>query len=115
MAKTVTGTSKVETAYGNTLKTPISFEFSHVEYSDYSEVPESDKLTPKDMLQVVNASLKASARAKAQNEALEAAGIKKPSLDDPAVQLSTMVKVLMKAGKDESTATQLAKAALGIE
>lgn len=114
MPKTQTKKATVATAYGVNLAEPIEFSFSYEELVKGDEVPAAEVPDAEDIRSYVNQKRSAAARASAQNEALNAAGIKKPTLDDPAVQLATMVKVLVAAGNDEVTATTIAKSALGL-
>lgn len=108
----VTKTSTVENAYGQKLDAPVKFEYSYEELSAYSEIPEKELPDEDEILTVVNAKRNASARAAAQTKALAAAGVSKPTLEDPKVQFNTMVKVLMASGQDEPTARAFANEAL---
>ncbi len=112
--KNVTKRATVATAYGQTLAEPLEFSFSYEELTKGDEIPANEMPDAEDIRSYVNQKRSAAARASAQNEALNAAGIKKPTLEDPAVQLATMIKVLVAAGNDEVTATTIAKSALGL-
>lgn len=112
--KNVTKSATVTTAYGNTLPNPITFSYSYVEYEKGDTIPASELPDEDGIRSFVNGRLNAAARSKEQASALEAAGVKKPTLEDPNVQLATMIKVLMAAGRDEATATQIARTALGL-
>lgn len=114
MAKTIRKSAQVSTAFGQTLPQPISFTYDVEELQKGDEIPADEVPDADDIRSFVNQKRNAAARAKAQNEALAEAGIKKPTLDDPAVQLATMVKVLVAAGNDEATATAMAKNVLGL-
>jgi len=113
--KTETFAGTVENAYGQPLSTAIKFSGSFEAYESIEEVKEKNEY-PKDseIVSFVNAKSKASKRQAAMTSALEAAGITKPDLSDSGVQLKTMVKVLVAAGKSEDQALQIAKATLGL-
>src|SRR5512147_1248040 len=98
MPETIKKSAKEETAYGQTLATPVTFssEYEELQKTDTisaSEMPDAD-----DLRSFVNQKRNAAARSKAQNAALDAAGIVKPTLEDPDTRLKTMVKVLVAAG-----------------
>lgn len=110
--KTETFSGTVESAYGKVLPTPVKFSGSFEAVEKVDEIPDDEKLGPADILQVVNAKRKASARAAATNEALQAAGIAKPDPNDPAVIRQNLVKQFMKQYKvDETTAEKILDAA----
>jgi len=113
--KAETFKGKMENAYGRVLPTPVSFSGEYEHLTDISEVPDKEKLSDEDILSVVNAKRKASARQKAMNDALTAAGIEKPTLEDPQVQLATIIKALRAAGRSEEDAIQLAESTLGVK
>ncbi len=98
----------VESAYGKVLPSPVDFSGSYEAVEKIEEIPDDEKLGPADILDVVNAKRKASARAKATTEALQNAGIEKPNPNDPATMRATQVKLTMKMyGLDEATATKI--------
>jgi hypothetical protein len=111
--KEVTKRATVETAYGETLANPVKFSYTFNELERGDEIP-TDKMPDADAIRsFVNQRENAAARSKAQNEALSAAGIQKPTLEDPAVQLATIVKALKASGKSQEQAEQMAKSLLG--
>jgi hypothetical protein len=114
MAKTISKSAKVETAYGQTLAEPVSFNYTYEELQKGDAIPTDEQPDAADLLTYVNQKRNAAARSKAQNDALTNAGIVKPTLEDPAVRLATMVKVLVAAGNSKETAEQIAKSALGM-
>jgi hypothetical protein len=114
MAKTVTKTARVETAYGQTLPEAIDFSYQFEKLAKGDAIPTDETPDASDILNFVNAKRNASARSKAQNEALDAADVKKPTLEDPDVRLKTMVKVLVAAGNTTEQAEQIARQALGM-
>src|SRR5258708_1687351 len=110
--KTETFSGAVESAYGKVLPTKVSFTGSFEAYENISEVPQSERLTPKDELDVLNTARKASARAKATTEALDRAGFPKPDPNSPDVIRASMVKSLMKLHNiSEEVATSILQAA----
>lgn len=91
----------------------IAFNGEYTSYESPEEVPDEEKLTADEILDVINNKRKANARQKSMQAAIDAAGIVKPTLEDsPDLQLSQMVKVFVARGKSVEVATQLAKAAL---
>lgn len=110
--ETLKGT--MDNAYGKALPKPVSYEGSLELYETPDEVRAANDWPSNDeIVSVVNANRKANARQKFMKAALDAAGIQKPTLEDPAEQFKQMVKILVTAGKDEATAAQLANATLG--
>jgi hypothetical protein len=115
MAKTVSKTATVETAYGQPLPTAVKFNYSYVELQKGDEIPAAE--LPKDNDELirtyVNAKRNSAARAKAQTDALEAEGIVAPKSDDPKVVRRNFMRNLVLAGKSEDEATQIADTVLG--
>jgi hypothetical protein len=106
----------IESAYGSTLPSAVKFEGTYDKYANYEEAVAAQDLPSRDeQLALINNKRKANARQKAMQAALDAAGISKPTLDDPQVQLKTIIKALVASGKDEATATQIAEATLGVK
>lgn len=103
----------IESAYGNKLDTALSFSGSYEAYRSLNDVPAEEQPSAKDILQLVNNKRKANARQKAMQDALDKAGIKKPTLEDSAEQFKQMVKILMANKKSEEQAKQIANATLG--
>lgn len=113
--KTINKSARVETAFGQTLAEPVTFSYTYEELAKGDEIPAKEMPDEDDLRTYVNQKRNAKARASAQSSALTAAGISAPSLEDnQELQLKTMVKVLVAAGKSEEVATQIAKGALGI-
>jgi hypothetical protein len=113
-ARTENFSGTIETAYGNKLATELKYEGSYEHLLTVDAIPADEVLQPKDILATVNNKRKAAARQAAMQKALDGAGIKKPTLDDPAVQLSEMVKILRKAQPNvpEEALVQMAKSVL---
>lgn len=113
--KTETFGFTVETAYGNKLPVPLTVSTNYEAYETYAEITSSDLPKEKDILNFVNAKAKASARASATTEALNEAGVVKPTLEtSPEMRFNQMVKILVAGGIDEATAKQQATALTGI-
>lgn len=112
--KTTSFSFNVETAYGQTLKpaVPVSGEFEELE--SYEEIPAKELPDNDDVLKYVNAARKASARAKATAEALQKAGIEKPTAKDNSVAIKEMAKIFKLRGDSDEVAESKAKAALGL-
>ena len=116
----------MENAYGSPLKdatyktgnepvNEIAFKGKYEHILSFDAIPVKERLSDADILKVVNDARKANARQKAMQEALDAAGVVKPTLENsPNLQLSNMVKSLVASGKyTEERAIEFAKAALG--
>lgn len=114
MAKTQNKVAKVETAFGEQLATAIQFPYNYEELEKGDAIPTDEQPDAADILQLVNSKRNASARSSAQAKAFAAAGIEKPTLENPEVRLKNMVKILVAAGNDTATAEQIAKSALGM-
>lgn len=113
--KTVKGEGKVSTWNGVKLDKPIVFPFEYVELQHVSQIPDDEKPKEKDILSLVNGKRYATARAAAQNEAVTAAGLEKPTLQDENVALQTMRRVFraqMPEGTPDDVIDTLAKNAL---
>ena len=114
--KTEKFTGTIESAYGKVLPSKLSFAGEFQAYETVEELREKNEY-PKDteIVAFVNAKEKANARQKSMNEALTAAGIQKPTMEDPQVQLATMIKVLVASGRSEDDARSLAETTLGVK
>lgn len=112
MSKTIEKTAKVETYFGNPVVPPVKFDYAYFELEDTDEIPADEMPKHEDLISFVNQKRNAAARSTAQNKALTAEGIGKPTAADPAFRLATMIKMLVANGEDEATATQQAKALL---
>jgi putative cell wall-binding protein len=107
---------EISSAYGNPVSPAIKFDGTFEAYEKYEDVPEKERPDEKELLAFVNNRRKASARQSAMQSALDAAGIKKPTLEDAAVQIREMAKVLLAAKKADSqeAAEAAAKSILGL-
>lgn len=111
--KEVVFKGSMTSAYGKDLEKAIAFSGSFKAYESISEVRDAkEDLTDEEIVTVVNNRRKASAVQASRNSALEAAGIQKPTNEDPAVALSNMVKILVAQGKSQDEALTLAKTIL---
>lgn len=113
MPKTTTFKGTMENAYGSPLPTPINYSGSFEELVKGDEIPAKESPDADELLSYVNNKRKANARQKSMQSALDAAGIAKPTLDDPEVQFKQMVKILTTAGRSDADARQMANANLG--
>lgn len=113
--ETIKFSGVMENAYGQKLEKPIAFDGEYEAYTSFDEIPEKEKPSEDEILNIVNNKTKANARQKSMNAALTAAGIEKPTLkDSPELQISTMAKVLMASGKyTQEQAEQIARQTLG--
>lgn len=107
--KTVYKKATATKAYGNELPNPIEFQYSYEELQKGDEIPAKEMPDADDILGLVNAKRNASARAKAQTEAFNAAGIEKPSTDTPEFRFSVLVKTLVANGTPQDVAETTAK------
>ena len=115
--KKQTQKAETKTAYGQTLPSPITFDFSWDEYENGAELTTAnDVLTVDEQVKVRNVERKTKARQAALTAALDAAGVIKPTIEnDEQVRLATMTKVLVAAGRSEDAARAEAAEILGIE
>lgn len=106
----------MENAYGKALDTAITFEGSFERVTVFEAIPPKELPDNDDVLTLVNNKRKANARQKAMQAALDAAGVKKPTLEgDVDLQVKTIAKGLAASGKyTEDQATALAKQMLGL-
>ena len=109
--------STAETAYGQKLDAPISYQFSYTVYENAEElVAAKDELTVAEQVKIRNTERKNNARQKALSAALEAAGIVKPTIENnEQLRLREMLKTLMSSKKyTEEAAKELAAQVLGL-
>ncbi len=107
---------KMENAYGKVLPSALPFSGTFEAFENVDEVRSASEFPDdKEIVAWANAKRKASERQKSMNAALEAAGISKPTLEDPQVQLATIIKALRAAGRSEDDAISLAETTLGVK
>lgn len=95
--KTVSFDGTIGTAFDKTeIKPALPFDGTYEAYENYTDVPADEKLSEKDILEVVNNARKASARAKAIKETLLGAGYKEVDRKSAEFQRNEMVSNLMK-------------------
>jgi len=106
----------MESAYGQKLETPLTYYARAWKFLTPDAVESAGKWPSKaDIVDVVNAQEKANARQKGMLQALNLAGIKKPTLEtDDQLKLREMTKIFKSAGASETEARAKASAALGI-
>jgi hypothetical protein len=114
--KTESFEGTISSAYGNPINPALTFSGTYDHLENLSEVPAGERLTPDEELTVINNKRKASKRQSAMQSALDAAGIKKPTLEDSAVQIREMAKILLAAKKvaTQDEAESKAKELLGL-
>jgi hypothetical protein len=116
MAKAETFSGKMENAYGQPLAKAISFSGTYDAFESVEEIRSKNEYPSDDeIVAFVNNKRKANARQKSMQAALDAAGIAKPTLEDPQVQLKSMIKIFVAAGRSEDEARKLAEAALDVK
>ena len=108
--------SVAEVAHGKKLVKPIPYSGAFEVYDSYAEVVSAnDLLSEKEVVDTRNRERRASARAKALQAALDAAGIVKPTLEnDEQLRLKKMYEIFVASKKSHDEARALASAALGI-
>lgn len=112
--KTETFSGTIENAYGNPLPSPVKFNGNFSAYETIEEVRTANVFpSDKEIIAFINSKEKANERQKSMTAALTAAGIQKPTLEDPAVQYRDMVKILTVSGKSQAEAEKVAAAVLG--
>lgn len=110
--ETISGETK--TAYGKQLPQAITFGGPVSVYESSEEMrAKNDWPSDSDILEYRNGKLVAAETAKLRTAALDAAGYKKPTLEDPEEQFRQMVAILQKNGKDAVTARSIANTTLG--
>ena len=126
--KTEKFSGTMESAYGKVLAEKIPFKGTFEAFTIPDSVKDTtltvdapegadaitDSVTYGMVYDAVNNKRKAKARQKAMNTALDEAGIEKPTMEDPQVQLAGMIKILKASGKDEAEARKIAETALGV-
>jgi hypothetical protein len=107
----------IESAYGKPVSPALKFEGDYQAFETISELREKNEYPSDDeIVSFVNNKRKANARQKSMQAALDAAGYEKPTLEtDPQLQLRTLYKVFVAAGKPEAEAKALASSTLGVE
>ena len=113
----VTEKATVRKLFGQALDKEYTIDVSYNQLADNSAIPADSQLTHSEIIGILNARRKATARAKATSELAETLGVAKPStsLDSDEKRVAAMVKVFRSMGNDDATSTALAKAALGIQ
>jgi hypothetical protein len=106
----------MENAYGKVLPEKLKFSGTFEAFENVDEVRAANEFPDdKEVVAWANGKRKASARQKSMNAVLESAGITKPTLEDPQVQLAGMVKILVANGRSEEDAITLAETTLGVK
>lgn len=108
--------AKVETAYGKALAQPVEFDYEYDELEEKDEIPATEMPDADDLKSFVNQKRNAKARSKAQADALDAEGIKKPTAEDEDYRLKVTADMIQAADKSLSreVAEQRARTVLGM-
>lgn len=113
---------KIETAFGKTMAEhgrtePILYSGEVTVFETAEEVRSAGEWpNDKTIVSMVNQARKNNERAKLMNAAIADAGIQKPTLEnDQQLQLKTLIKVYVAAGKSEAEAQQIAETSLGVK
>jgi hypothetical protein len=110
--KTEKLTGTMETAYGKKLDTPIKYEGTFEAYENVGEVKAANDMPSDDeVVSFRNTQKRNNQRQKLMQEALDNAGIKKPTLENSEeLRIKNIVDSLVAKGKsvEEATATALA-------
>jgi hypothetical protein len=104
----------IESAYGKPVTPALKFDGTFDAYESVEEIRvKNDYPSDDEIVAFKNNQRKANSRQKAMQAALDAAGYEKPTLEnDRALQVRTLVKVFLAAGKSEAEATALAESTL---
>lgn len=114
--KTEQFSGTIESAYGKVLPSKLSFKGEYEAFETVDELKAKNEYpSDEEIVSFVNSKRKANERQKSMNEALTAAGIQKPTMDDPQVQLATIIKALRASGRSEDEAISLAETTLGVK
>ena len=116
--KEFTKNTSTSRAYNKDLPKPIPFAFKWRIFENEDElVAAGAQMSLKQQLKAVNAAAKQTARQAALTEALTAAGIERPTIEnDDQLRLKNMYTVLMSSKRySEDEARELASNTLGIE
>lgn len=116
--KEFTKHTSTKRAYNKDLETPVKFSFTWKIFQTEEEmVAAGAQMSLKQQLKAVNAAAKQTARQASLTEALTAAGIVRPTIEnDDQLRLKNMYTVLMSSKRySEDEARELASNTLGIE
>lgn len=112
--KTERFSGTIESAYGKPVSPAIKFDGTFDAYESVEEIrSKNDYPSDDEIVAFKNNQRKANSRQKAMQAALDAAGYEKPTLEnDRQLQVRTLVKVFLAAGKSEAEAIALAESTL---
>ena len=103
--KTEKFNGSVSSAYGEVLKSPVKFDGEFKAFENPAEVREAGEWpSESDVVDYVNAKRKASARAKATENALTLAGYEKPDLSKPEYRRKRMIADFVAMGVPQDIA-----------
>jgi hypothetical protein len=106
----------MEKAYGSNLPTPIPYEGTFETYETVSEVRSANDMpNDEEVVTIRNQQRRNNARQKFMQAALDAAGVKKPTLDTSLeLRVKNIVDSLVANGKSKEKALEIAFAALDL-
>lgn len=104
----------IESAYGSKLPSPVNYEGTFEAYETASEVRAANDMPSDDeVVSFRNTQRRNNQRQKLMQEALDKAGIVKPTLENSEeLRYKNIYDALIAAGKSETEAETIAKAAL---
>ena len=114
--KTETLSGTMDKAYGQALPSPITYSGTFEVYENSGEVKAANDMpSDEEVVQFRNSQRRNNARQKFMTEALNKAGIVKPTLEtSEELRIKNIVDSLVASGNGVEEATTIAKAALGI-
>jgi len=107
---------KMDKAYGQDLPKSLTYSGEFQVYENIGEVKSANDMpSDEEVVNFRNTQRRNNARQKFMQEALDTAGIKKPTLEtSEELRIKNIVDSLVASGKSAEEATTIAKAALGI-
>lgn len=104
----------IENAYGKKLDTPVNYKGEFQAYETAQEVRTANDMPSDDeVVSFRNQQKRAATRQKLMQDALDKAGIKKPTLENsPELRYKSIFDALVASGKSTTEADAIAKAAL---
>ena len=104
----------IESAYGSKLAKPVNYTGEFQAYETHAEIVTANDLPSHDeVVSFRNQQRRAAARQRLMQDALDKAGIAKPTLENsPEMRYKSIYDALVAAGKSATEAEAIAKAAL---
>ncbi len=106
----------MESAYGKKLPTPVNYTGTFESYENVGEIRSANDWPSDDeVVSFRNTQKRNNARQKFMQEALDKAGVVKPTLENSEeLRVKNIVDSLVASGKSVEEATAIARAALGV-